>query len=328
MKNLDSNTLKETSPAGEIMAFHRGELCFHQSWGKTYKYYDLASLTKILFTNDLLQMAIKQKLLKLSDPVHRFLPYWHKGVKIENLLRHDAGYTWWKPFYRRLPLHAPIELKPAYLQKLIVQEKPVKSKQAVYSDIDYFILGFVLEKIFNMPLSYGYELLEHPFHFNVGNQAKYNKYFYAPTEKCSWRGKRLQGEVHDQNAWALGGVAPHAGLFGSIQDMRTWFLDFRLRLKRDAILKNFCRRAMPVSRGDWALGYMMPSKGKASCGSKFSLKSIGHTGFTGTSFWYDPEVDLGVIVLSNRIYRGANHKQIRKTRPWIHDHIYERCIHV
>jgi CubicO group peptidase (beta-lactamase class C family) len=153
---------------------------------------------------------------------------------------------------------------------------------------------------------------------------------YAPTEECPVRRKLVQGEVHDLNAWALGGVSTHAGLFGSIDDVGWFSLHLRSHLLgiarysiRQKTAQLFAKRALPEGHGDWAMGYMMPTPGAASCGTYFSLDSIGHTGFTGTSVWYDPKMDLSVCILSNRVLYGADNKAFGKLRPEIHNWIVE-----
>lgn len=326
MKNPLSPTLikklKLASPSGEILVHHKGKKVFSYHWGNKYKYYDLASLTKILFTNHFIIRAYEEKKINLKKKVSDYLPHWHSGVKIENLLRHDSGYSWWKPIYKSIPLDLREDLRFSFLKNLILKEKKEPTGKSLYSDLDYFILGFLLEEIYQMPLIDLAHRLDHPFHFQFGNELKYSKKFYAPTEKCPWRKKRLQGEVHDQNAWALGGVAPHAGLFGSIEQMGEWALEFRKNYQTKASWKLFCKKA----KNDWALGFMMPTKGSASCGKYFHPSSIGHTGFTGTSFWYDPVVDMSVVILSNRVYHGANAKAFPQLRGKIHDEIFEGII--
>ena len=325
-KIFATSEMLAAAPNGEVVAVHKGKKVYQQTWGKKYSNYDLASLTKILFTNELILHAQKNKLLNVNNFISKHLPYWPHKVKIKNLLRHDSGYTWWKPFYKNMPATMTRDLRYTYLQNLILKESRAPLQKSLYSDLNYFILGFVLEAVYNKPLEAMLDIIDSPFHFNVDNKVMKNKTSYAPTEKCQQRKKRLQGEVHDLNAWALGGVAPHAGLFGGTQEMLDWFLAFRKKYRKQTMYKNFTKRAIPESKGDWALGYMLPTIGKASCGDLFSAKSFGHTGFTGTSFWYDPTKDFAVILLTNRVYYGVNHHVIRKLRPMIHNRLYKEFV--
>jgi CubicO group peptidase (beta-lactamase class C family) len=153
---------------------------------------------------------------------------------------------------------------------------------------------------------------------------------YAPTERCEWRSKLIQGEVHDDNTWAFGGVSSHAGLFGSIDDLGWYALLLRSQIKgisktsiKQKTAQLFAQRSRPVGRGDWALGYMMPSPGASSSGSYFSPYSIGHLGFTGTSIWYDPVADVSIGMVSNRVFYGRDKNEFAALRPKIHDLIIE-----
>ena len=134
----------------------------------------------------------------------------------------------------------------------------------------------------------------------------------------------MRGEVHDENTWALGGVAPQAGLFGTIGDLSNWGLELRKAVmgKRNGLCsektaKLFTKRRTPVTQGDWGLGFMKP--GKNSSAGKFSKSSFGHLGFTGTSIWIDPKRDLVVSILSNRVHPTRDNIEIRKLRPLIHN---------
>jgi CubicO group peptidase (beta-lactamase class C family) len=166
--------------------------------------------------------------------------------------------------------------------------------------------------------------------FHPHNKTTVKTSLFAPTEECPVRRKLIQGEVHDLNCWSLGGVSTHAGLFGSIDDVGWFSLHLRSHLLgiaryniRQKTAQLFAKRALPEGKGDWAMGYMMPTPGSASCGNYFSLDSIGHTGFTGTSVWYDPKMDMSVIILSNRVLYGSDNKAFGKLRPDIHNWIVE-----
>ena len=324
-------------PGLKIAALLGGRKIVDMSYGKTWDFYDLASLTKILFTTSAFMKMEEGGKNLVSQKVQSFLP-WYKypRVTIKQLLSHSAGYDWWQPFYKSIDKEATPEEK---FGQLIweVRKAPLASsrKKAVYSDLDFFVLGALLEKIQGLPLIevwnrfYGENLSHLNFHFNYDNKLLQKKSSYAPTEKCPWRKKILQGEAHDDNTWALGGVAPHAGLFGTMKDMVSWGRSVRSalfggsRFLSTKVLKQFTKRSMPAHQGDWGLGFMMPSKGRSTAGSLFSPFSFGHTGFTGTSFWLDPKRDLMVILLSNRVYKSRQNKDFISLRPQIHDWIVQ-----
>lgn len=331
LKQIDSSA----APGFALMVAKDGKIVADLRWQKEYTYYDLASLTKILFTTSQWMGIQSQKIASIDRTIKDYLPWYTHSSKVRDLLTHTAGNEWWLPFYKTLaPLRSNYE-KKVTLRRLLQNLKPKNTTQSVYSDIDFFLLGELLEEIQESSLEYIWNhfrdtcIPESRLHFNSGNQPLYKKQLYAPTEYCSWRGRILQGEVHDENTWALGGVSSHAGLFGSASDVMQWGLWLRECVRSGnsyvdrATAKRFTTRALPQHRGDWSLGFMMPTQGKASCGQYFDLGSVGHTGFTGTSFWMDIKTDLIVVLLSNRIHPTRKNELFRKVRPLIHDMVVE-----
>ncbi|MEK7356789.1 MAG: serine hydrolase [Bdellovibrionota bacterium] len=336
------------TPGLKVQAFHRGRKIIDVRAGQTYRYYDFASLTKIIFTTTAFMALYDEKRFRLSDPVSRWVSWFPEDhpATIKDLLSHSAGLTWWYPFYkdvhpRASKMKTPEEAWDVFqlvfkthvvsdLKKASLVWPPEKS---VYSDLDFFMLGIALESITGTTLYTTWadlrdrlELPDVDFHRN--NRPLHARAKYAPTEKDSaWRKKTMQGEVHDENTWALKGVAPHAGLFGTIDDLSGYGLLLRGAMRGSGsrvfpsaeTIAKFTRRSIPAKRGDWALGFMTPTKGGSSCGIHFSPKSVGHTGFTGTSFWYDPERDLLVSILSNRVNPTRENTKFLKVRPLIHD---------
>ena len=171
----------------------------------------------------------------------------------------------------------------------------------------------------------------HDVFFHPGNRPIHARHRYAPTERCPWRRRVMQGEVHDENAWALAGVAPHAGLFASLEGVSDWGLKLRAgclalqssRFPSSAMVRRFTGRRVPRAIGDWGLGFMKPSLGRATCGRYFSASSFGHTGFTGTSLWFDPVQDLLVVILSNRVHPTRKNQRFTEVRPLLHNWICE-----
>lgn len=336
IRNLEDN-IRDITPGVMVRAYQGGKIICDVAVGNTYAYYDLASLTKMIFTVQGMMYAFELGKWDLKSQVSDFLDWYpSKETLVSELLSHNSGLPWWLPLYQEINLQSSPEQKADRLKEIIKNSRIEKTGVAVYSDIGFLVLGFILEKIFDRPLVEVWQEIKNKFYlgttldFHVNNVCPHRTALYAPTEECLIRKKLVQGEVHDLNCWSLGGVSTHAGLFGSIDDLGWFLLHLRSQLMgiarysiRQKTAQLFARRALPEGHGDWALGYMMPTPGSASCGSYFSLNSIGHTGFTGTSIWYDPRMDLGVAILSNRVLYGADNKAFGKLRPEIHNWIVE-----
>lgn len=329
--------IRDVTPGVMVRAYQGGRMICDVSVGDTYAYYDLASLTKVLFTVQAMMVAFEQGKWNLDTYVHEQLPWFpHAQVRVQDLLTHSSGLVWWLPFYKDIDLSLPVEERREVLKKIIAELDVSDTPNSVYSDVGFLVLGFLLEEFYQDSLLGVWNGIKDKFYsgttleFHDKNQPKHRVSLYAPTEECAWRKKLIVGEVHDENCWTLGGVSAHAGLFGSIDDASWALLNIRSQLLgiarysvKQKTAKLFASRARPQGMGDWALGYMMPTPGSASCGNHLSLSSIGHTGFTGTSVWYDPKADFGIVVLSNRVLYGRENKAFAKLRPEIHNWIVE-----
>jgi serine-type D-Ala-D-Ala carboxypeptidase len=331
LKSLNSNI----APGFHIIVAQKGKKVIDVQWGQTWKYYDLASLTKILFTVPVMMSLVSERKIELTTNIQDILGWFKYKRTIQQLLTHTAGNEWWLPFFKKMDRSLDEHMKSLQLQTLLkdIPLKPVG--QSVYSDLDFFLLGFIMQDLLEKnwrtcwtEFSEKNEI-NTKLHFNTISGSLYQKKEYAPTEYCPWRKKILQAEVDDENAWSLGGAAPHAGLFGSADDVLRWGLWLRKTLVHGSaqidktVARTFAQRAVPAKTGDWSLGFMMPTVGASSAGKYFSSKSIGHTGFTGTSFWFDPTVDVMVILLSNRIHPTRKNSEFKKARPIIHDFVME-----
>lgn len=336
IQKLEAN-LRDKAPGVMVRAYQGGKIVCDVSVGNTYAYYDLASLTKIIFTTQAMMWAFELNKWNFDSFVHEFLPWFqHRNVKVRDLLTHSSGLIWWMPFYKELNLSLSQKDRRLQLQDVLRNLKLQEHEQSIYSDVGFMTLGFVLEKLFDKPLLEVWQEIKAKFYlgttmnFHEGNQFTERASLFAPTEECPWRQKLLQGEVHDENCWALGGVSSHAGLFGSIDDISWYALHIRSQLMgiarysiRQKTAQLFARRALPEGKGDWAMGFMMPTPGSASSGHFLSLDSIGHTGFTGTSIWYDPRMDMAICILSNRVLYGRENRAFSQLRPEIHNWIVE-----
>ena len=168
------------------------------------------------------------------------------------------------------------------------------------------------------------------FFIEGNHQRRVPEHSFASTEDCPWRNKVIQGEVHDENAHALGGYSGHAGLFGTVDEvygivnlLRGHYLGERQDYLRPETVRDFFARQDRVKGSTWALGWDTPSPEGSSSGRFFSKNSVGHLGFTGTSVWMDLERDAIVILLTNRIHPTRANMRIREFRPKLHDLIME-----
>jgi CubicO group peptidase (beta-lactamase class C family) len=336
---------KEATPGLVIQVYEAGRKKIDLELGETYKYYDWASLTKIVHTSTKIMNLVDEKKLNVNDQANQHLPWFQSSApkenqKIKNLLSHSAGLTWWLPLYKSIDTSLPRVERWNQLEKIIAEEMKKASREAfngksVYSDLDFFSLGAIMKRVTNQDFNEMWEpirerlKLEETF-YHLDNKPKFARKNYAPLEDLHWTMQTVQGEVHDQNTRALGGAAPHAGLFGPMKDLSRWGLLLRAGIRgsdksiaKAKTVQRFTRRAIPREVGDWGLGFMMPSKGSASCGKYFSVSSVGHTGFTGTSLWYDPKRDLLVTILANRYRPIAENKTFPLLRPQLHNWIVE-----
>ena len=289
--------------------------------------FDLASLTKVIATTSLAMRHVTSRRLALDAPVRSVLPKFHGGardqVTIRQLLDHSSG----------LPAHVRIWERasgPAdYLDAitaLALERAP--GEAAVYSDPGFMLLGFVVQTAAGATLDEQFAEIADEIKDPLGYlPPPHLRDRIAPTEHDPWRGRLLQGEVHDENAAALGGVAAHAGLFGTAAAVGTFArlvlrtFDERTVLGSPPIMRTFATRSR-VPGSSRALGWdtMLPT---SSCGTRMSPASIGHTGFTGTSLWIDPTRALYVVFLTNRVHPTRANNQLPALRAPLHDAVME-----
>ena len=301
--------------------------------------YDMASLTKVIATTTSVMILVQQKRLDLDTPVARYLPEWSAAAKsdpdpswrahvtIRNLLLHNSGLPAHRDFYKQAKGHDAV--LALVLAEPLVHEPGTKVE---YSDLGFIVLSEIVQRLTGVPLDeYTKQHIFAPLGMNASQFNPPRKLWptIAPTENdVDFRKRLLQGEVHDENAWALGGVSGHAGLFSTAADTAIFaqmilnggiYAHHRI-LTRATIQQFTARQAI----GDTArtLGWDVPTQ-PSSSGQYFSPDSFGHTGFTGTSLWVDPDRDLFVILLTNRVNPTRANEQIRQLRPAIHDAIMQ-----
>ncbi len=326
------HNISSATEALQISVYLQGKKLLFLKLGRDYQFFDLASLTKIIFGVSKVLFLVRDKKINLKTDLQSYMPFFSQKLVLENLLSHSAGFHWWYPFYKELKAKRYIpEIQWQKLKRQLRHCKQSKSNQANYSDIDFFFLGCFFEEFEQKPLlSQFYELqeiwqLENLF-FHPENKAKYSSSLYAPTEICSWRKNKIQAQVHDENCYSLGGVSMHAGLFADLETLSAWSLSMRDSYYANEsffLPSQLLRKFTKKKSADWALGYMLPTYGSSSSGQYFHPSSFGHTGFTGTSVWFDPKKDLLVNLLSNRTYPKRENKDFVYLRPKIHDMIYE-----
>jgi len=301
--------------------------------------YDVASLTKPIVTTTAAMLLLQQGRLDLDLPVVRYLPEfaaaansdpdpsWRARVTVRMLLVHDSGLPDHRDFYKEAKGHDAI-LARVFAEPLIREP----GTQIQYSDLGFVLLGEIVQRLTGESLDAFAK--EEIFSVLGMDRSMFNpprrlREDIAPTEMDSdYRKRMLWGEVHDENAWAMGGVAGHAGLFSTAPDIAA-FAQMILnggiyghdRLLPRSIVREFTTH---VKIGDSArtLGWDVPSE-PSSSGRYFSARSFGHTGFTGTSLWIDPDRKLFVILLTNRVHPTRANEKIRQVRPALHDAIFE-----
>ena len=355
---LQSAVSDGTFPGAVLAVRLRGELVYEGARGRlsveppeetvtSATVYDLASLTKVLATATAILLLMQDGELDLLEPIQDLLPELKNApigrVELRHLLTHSSGLPSWRPFYERIaerdarePGFLGSHAARAAVIQYIREEAAVyeTGTRSLYSDLGFMLLGAVIERrsgqalehfcsrrIYDPltagPIGYAPIVLKNDAFPFGGN------YSIAPTEVDSWRERLLCGEVHDENAYALGGVAGHAGLFGTARAVlavaQAWMDGYRTKpgLLDPVLVQRFTRR-QTIPNSTWALGWDTPSA-PSSSGSKLSAASFGHLGYTGTSLWIDPVHEIEVALLSNRVHPTRRNERIRQFRPKIHD---------
>ncbi len=349
------------SAAGAIASkqgaiFHRGiygQLNFETVPKKTTfdSLFDISSLTKPLSTGLAVLTLSSKGRIGLDQPVSRFLKDavgapWDQ-IKIEHLLDHTSGLVSHKPYWetvknedekaeRKSTLTTPAA--EARIRELVLKTPPQRpvGEASIYSDLNFMILGWIVESITGKRLNayvqneiYKPLGLTNLFFVDMNDHKRpYAKREYVATENSRWRRKTLIGEVHDPNAWAMGGVSGHAGLFATVDEVHRLgqlFLDSYMG-KPDApfhpaTVRRFFTRSKRAANRTWALGWDTPSPRDSLAGSRMSRSAVGHLGFTGCSIWIDLQNEGVTVLLTNRAHPSPEGKDdwMRKFRPHVED---------
>lgn len=331
-------------PGATLAVGYRGKVTLHAFGKLSYDkdsppvkiatMYDLASLTKVVVTTTLVEKLVEGDFpypLSLDAPIDRYLPEWDTGpqpewrkkVTVRNLMTHTSGLPPFKEYWRtskgkadtlRMIFAEPLEYEPG--------------AKVVYSDLGIILMAEIIQRLTGQPLD---QLAEE----NIFDPLGMKNSMYKPPKKLwpeiaptevdnQMRHRLVQGEVHDENAYAIGGVSGHAGAFSTAPDLAA-FCQMLLnggvyahhRIVSRATLAEFTA-PQALAQNTRTLGWVVPTEGSSS-GHYFSAHSFGHTGFTGTSIWIDPDRQLFVVLLTNRVHPTRENMKIAQVRPAVHD---------
>jgi serine-type D-Ala-D-Ala carboxypeptidase len=343
---LRSGIDQRAFPGAAVAVSHQGKLIAHKGLGHfTYKepspavtagtVYDLASVTKVIATTTACMILYDRGLFKLDQPLIQLLPEFadsgseqndhrRRQITLRMLLAHSSGL----PAYIKLfqTCHNKDELLRRALQ---VQLTADPGSRAEYSDIGFILLGETLQELSGQPLD---QFCQREIFAKINlAQTCFNpptdlKLAIPPTEDDrTFRHRLIQGEVNDENASVMGGVAGHAGCFSTVLDVSV-FAQCMLRggtpLVKKETLEIFTRRQDSPAGTSRALGWDTPSQPSQS-GKYFSSRSYGHLGYTGTSLWIDPDRQLSITLLTNRTWPDRGSQSIKQIRPAFHDAVIE-----
>jgi CubicO group peptidase (beta-lactamase class C family) len=332
-------------PGGVLVVGDRGGIAYHAAVGRYGEedgrpvsdttVYDMASLTKVVGLTTAAMLMAAEGRLDLDRPVQAYLPEFRgagkEHVLVRHLLTHTSGLPAWAALYEQT--ETPDE---AVAQVLATPLDTTPGTRYVYSDLGAITMGKVVEAVAGEPLD---ALLERRVFRPLGMRR--TRFlppadwipFIAPTERDPWRGRLIRGEVHDENAARLGGISGHAGLFSNGPDLARfarWLLDVyhdrdpgvgALTLPAD-LVRDFVARQPGPEGSTRAVGWDTPSAdGSSSAGTRMAPTSFGHTGFTGTSIWMDPEREVFIILLTNRVHPTRENRAILRLRGVVADSV-------
>lgn len=338
---LESAIAADAFPACSISVAFRGELVAHKALGRftydptsptvrTTSIFDLASLTKVVATTAMAMVLYEHGLLDLEAPAAAIVPEFiandgrRQEVTLRMLLAHSSGL----PGYEKLFQHA--HNREDLLQSAFATElTAAPGSRFEYSDIGFIILGVVLERLADEPMDvFCQREIFGPLGmmrttFNPANTLKNS---IPPTaDDRTFRHRVIQGEVQDENASIMGGVAAHAGLFSTAGDLAIFghaMINGGYPILRAATVELFSRRENSPAGTTRALGWDTPSE-PSQAGKYFSSRSFGHLGYTGTSTWTDSGRQVSLALLTNRTWPGCQNQAIKQVRPAFHDAVIE-----
>lgn len=338
-----------------------GEVIYHKAFGcrsllpevsemKPDTVFDISSLTKVLVTTSLCMYLVEQDMLEIDRRLSRifqtFNTHGKERMTVRHLLAHTSGYAAHAPFYKRIAkaddaarcgfMSTRDAAEAVYQEIFRARLDNLPGKVAKYSDLGFILLGHAIETISSMQLG---RLAQREIFspLSMGSTGYIDlaavkrravepiSDAIAPTNDCPWRKRLLCGEVQDENAWAMGGIAGHAGVFSTALDLHTFATELtecyhgRGKLFNRQVLKMFWKREEEPAGTDWALGWDTPSPRGSQAGQYFPRTAVGHLGYTGCSLWIDPEREVHIVLLSNRLHPYLDNNFIKEVRPRVHD---------
>ena len=347
LKNYLQQSIADSAfPGCAIAVGYNGKLIFNEGFGNftydpkskkvdTQSIYDLASVTKVVSTTSAAMLLYDRGLLDLNWKVQDILPDFlgkEKGlVMVKHLLTHTAGLPAWKRFYLTHKGQEQI-LQQIYKEDLIYTPGTLTT----YSDLSMILMQKIIEVITQKPLNiFVQEELYQPLGMDRTFYNPDKSYLddIVPTERSDFHKMVVHGFVHDENAFAMGGVSGHAGLFSTSEDLAKFcqmmlnkgLYNFKKVLSKKTI-DYFTTRAGVVEGSTRATGWDTRSEEKSSAGHFMSMQAFGHTGFTGTSIWMDPENEVFVVLLTNRVHPTRENLKISKVRPKVHDYVIKAIL--
>jgi CubicO group peptidase (beta-lactamase class C family) len=352
-------------PGAVLLVNKEGQVVYHRAFGQRSlepdvtplhedTIFDLSSLTKPLATTTAFLLIVREHKLRIDDRAtrifHNFGVHGKTHITFRHLLAHCSGLPGWRAYYKEI-----LKVERAgrvnflcshgakqHVYELIHREKPEAEpgRTVVYSDLGFILLGEAIEEVSGASLDrFCQDRIFKPLGLRATSFIDLSLVrtrrlvpvteMIAPTERCEWRKKVICGEVHDDNAYAMGGVAGHSGLFASAGDVN--LLVSKLRdcyfgknpFLPESLMQEAFTRDKTVAQSPRTLGWDTPATAGSAAGSRFSKKTVGHLGFTGTSVWLDLEKGVHVVLLSNRVHPSRNNDKIKDFRPVIHDLVME-----
>lgn len=299
-------------------------------------FFDLASLTKPLVTSLSVLALLEEGKVNMGEKIEFFFANSLAGKKkitLLHLLTHSSGLPAHRPYYKKLVPILYAERKDRIIDWILAENLLFKpGTENLYSDLGFILLGRIIEKISGKSLDeYWERKIITPLGLNKGlffaSQRERDLVVCAPTGTCEWSKSKLCGKVHDDNCRVLGGVAGHAGLFGSANAVLSLCENIVQQFQGDRQHPSYSsenlRKVLSDKHGRWVFGFDTPTAGFSSSGKHFSDLTIGHLGFTGTSFWIDLQRGIAIVFLTNRVNCGESLTPIKRLRPLLHDTIME-----
>jgi CubicO group peptidase (beta-lactamase class C family) len=357
-----SQAVGTVTPAAQLVILYKGEMIYSVSMGfldpetKTHPIhsdtlFDLASVTK-LYTTTAFMTLVEQGKVTLDTPVRAILPEfsglrpirpyenpldWDRTVSVSNqvgqvdagkitfrnLLVHNSGLPAWRPF-KDQP-----DAESVYQMALGTFFSYLPGERIVYSDVGLILLGLAVMRLTGSPLDETiYQRVIHRLGLGstrfLPTTQSYPTENIAPTEFCQWRGRRILGEVHDENAWRLGGIAGHAGMFSNASEVAAFGQSvLNASLLHPETIVEMTRLQAEFNTMRRGIGFALWSPDPEASSNPFGPRTFGHTGFTGTCLWIDPQRDLVVVLLTNDVYGGREGRGIADLRVQIHRAIVE-----